>query len=115
MVHQVRTLWLYKFLQHNIIGGITMRLETILYAYDRAGLHEDYLSGRFEMRKNEKLRTLYYRRVRQRRAFRARILRMDAEKDEQEAMLRLTIDELRNEIADLEVQISILHGAIDRR
>jgi hypothetical protein len=52
-----------------------MKLETILNAYDKACSHADHLSGQYK--KPDRLEILYYRRVRQYKAFRARIPKMD--------------------------------------
>jgi hypothetical protein len=56
-----------------------MKIETYLNAYDKSKDLEDHLSGMFA--KPPKLESMYYRKVRQRKAFRARILRMNADKD----------------------------------
>ena len=89
-----------------------MRLETILNAYDKAGFHCDRLSGKTTHKEGDKLTILYYRRVRQSYAFRARIPRMDDYKNEQEAMLRLEIDELYIEIEKKDEEIHWLNQRV---
>ncbi len=71
-------------------------METLLDAYDIARNHEDHLSGQYN--KPEKIEILYYRRVRQRKAFRARILRLDERN-------QMTIQMLREKIETLEMAI----------